>query len=395
MNWTRGNLAGLAVTAGLAIASSAFSPQPAAADDTIKIGAPFNVTGALSSVDTPALNGAKLKAKEINDAGGVLGKKIELVIYDTKTDPTVIASTASQLINQDKVPVALAFTDSDAVLALGPIFQTAGVPVVTPGATSPKLPEQVGTDLFLACFGDNVQAAAGAEFVLGKLGAKSVYLLRDNTTEYTTLLAKYFTEAYEHGGGKIVGTDDYKHGDTSFTAQITKLKASPTKPDVIYVSAQPDDIGVVVKQMRQAGLTQPIVGGDGYDTPLLLSVGGKAANNVYFSTHAFMAEDSTPGIVKFFNGYKAAYNTPPENAFAALGYDTLGLIADAITRAGSTDPAKIRDALAATQGYKGITGSISYAQDSRVPQKTVTIIGVKDDKLFLAGEVTPSWIAKP
>jgi branched-chain amino acid transport system substrate-binding protein len=249
--------------------------------------------------------------------------------------------------------------------------------------------------MFLACFGDNVQAAAGAEYVLNKLNAKTVYLLRDNTTEYTTLLAKYFTEAYEHGGGKIVLADDYKHGDTSFTAQITKLKALPTKPDVLYVSAQPDDIGIVVKQIRQAGITQPIVGGDGYDTPLLLSVGGKAANNVFFSTHAFMSEDSTPGIVKFYQAYKAAYNTPPENTFAALGYDTLGLIADAITRAGSTDPAKIRDALAATQGFKGITGSISFSPDSRVPTKTVSIIGVKDDKLFLAGEVTPNWVAKP
>jgi branched-chain amino acid transport system substrate-binding protein len=385
---------GLAVSAGLAITSGALS-RPAAAEDTIKIGAPFNVTGALSSVDAPALNGAKLKAKEINDAGGVLGKKIELVIYDTKTDPTVIAATASQLINQDKVVAGLGFADSDAALALGPIFQTAGVPFVTPGATSPKLPEQVGTDMFLACFGDNVQAAAGAEYVLNKLNGKTVYLLRDNTTEYTTLLAKYFKEAYENGGGKIVLADDYKHGDTSFTAQITKLKALPTKPDVLYVSAQPDDIGVVVKQIRQAGITQPIVGGDGYDTPLLLSVGGKAANNVYFSTHAFMSEDSTPGIVKFYQAYKAAYNTPPENTFAALGYDTLGLIADAITRAGAADPAKIRDALAATQGYEGITGSISFAPDSRVPTKTVSIIGVKDDKLFLAAEVTPTFVAKP
>ncbi len=195
--------------------------------------------------------------------------------------------------------------------------------------------------------------------------------------------------------GNIVLEDDYKAGDKSFTAQITKLKAMSPKPDVLYVAAQPDDIGLVVKQMRQAGLTQPIVGGDGYDTPLLLSVGGKAANNVYFSTHAYMAEDSTPAIVTFYKAYKAAYNTPPENAFAALGYDTVGLVADAITRAGSTDPAKIRDALAATQGYKGITGSISYAPGSRVPQKTVSIIGVKDDKLYLAAEVTPNWIAKP
>jgi branched-chain amino acid transport system substrate-binding protein len=391
MTLTRRIVLGSAVLAALAIASG----SPASAQDTIKIGAPYNVTGALSSVDAPALNGAKLKVEEINAAGGVLGKKLELATYDTKTDPTVMASVASQLVNQDKVVAGAGYTDSDSVLALGPIFQQAGIPFVTPGATSPKLPDQIGTDIFLACFGDNVQAAAGAEFVLNKLNGKTAFLLRDNSTEYTTLLAKYFEEAYTHGGGQIIARDDYKAGDKSFTAQITKLKALPNKPDVLYVAAQPDDIGLVVKQMRQAGLTQPIVGGDGYDTPLLLQVGGHAANNVYFSTHAYMAEDSTPGIVKFYNAYKAAYNTPPENAFAALGYDSVGLVADAISRAGSTDPAKIRDALAATQGYKGITGSITYAADSRVPQKTVSIIGVKDDKLYLADEVTPNWVAKP
>src|ERR1700675_4163792 len=143
MNLTRRTVLGSAVVAGLAIASGSLSPRLAAAQDTIKIGAPFNVTGALSSVDAPALNGAKLKVKEINDAGGVLGKKLELVVYDTKTDPTVIASVASQLINQDKVPVALGFTDSDSALALGPIFQTAGVAFVTPGATSPQLPDPI------------------------------------------------------------------------------------------------------------------------------------------------------------------------------------------------------------------------------------------------------------
>ena len=392
---TRRKILKSTLMAGVVMASGLLYLQPAVAEDTIKIGASFSVTGGQSSIDSPALNGAKLKAEEINAAGGVLGKKIELVIYDTKTDPTVIASSASQLINQDKVVAGVGLNDSDAVLALGPIFQAAGVPFVTPGATSPKLPDQVGSTMFLACFGDNVQAAAGAEFVLNTLNGKSVYLLRDNATEYTTLLAKFFQEAYEHAGGKIVLADDYKHGDTSFTAQITKLKALAQKPDVLYVAAQPDDIGVVVKQIRQAGLQQPIVGGDGYDTPLLLSVGGKAANNVYFSTHAFMADDSTEGIVKFYKAYKAAYNTVPENAFAALGYDTVGLVADAISRAGAADPAKVRDALAATQGYKGITGSISYGPDSRVPNKTVSIIGVKDEKLYLAGEVTPTWVAKP
>jgi branched-chain amino acid transport system substrate-binding protein len=395
MRLTRRNMLKLSAGAGLVIAGGSLRPGNSVAADAIKIGAPYNVTGGLSSLDAPALNGSKLKAKEINDAGGVLGRPIELVVYDTKTDPTVIATTASQLINQDHVPVALGFTDSDSALALGPIFQQAGVPFVTPGATSPKLPEQVGSTMFLACFGDNVQAAAGAEFILGKLGAKTAFLLRDNSTEYTTLLAKYFEAAYSHGGGQILARDDYKSGDKSFTAQITKLKAQSQKPEVLYISAMPDDIGLVVKQMRQAGVMQPIVGGDGYDTPLLISVGGKAANDVYYSTHAYMAEDGTEPIVKFFNAYKAAYNTAPENAFAALGYDTVGLVADAIARAGAVEPGKIRDALAATQGYKGITGSISYQPGSRVPDKTVSLIGVKDEKLYLAGEVTPSWIAKP
>lgn len=380
--------AGLILAAGL-LAGTAF------AADTIKIGAPFNVTGALSSLDAPALNGAKLKLKEINDAGGVDGKMLELVVYDTKTDPTVIASTASQLINQDQVPVAMGFTDSDSVLAAGPIFQQAGIPFVTPGATSPKLPEQIGDMIFLACFGDNVQAAAGADFVKGKLSGKSVFLLRDNSTEYTTLLAKYFDEAFTHDGGEIIGRDDYKSGDKTFTAQITKMKAMSAKPDVVYVSAMPDDIGLVVKQMRQAGVMEPIVGGDGYDTPLLISVGGDAANDVYYSTHAYMATDSTPAVQKFYEAYKAAYGTEPENAFAALGYDTVGLIADAIGRAGSEDPKAIRDAIAATSGYSGVTGTISYPEGVRVPAKTVAMIGVKDDKLFLAEGVDPSYIPAP
>jgi branched-chain amino acid transport system substrate-binding protein len=395
MTITRRGLVGVVAGAGAA----GMLPTPwirrAMAAETIKIGAPSNLTGSQSSIDQPSLNGSKMKAKEINAAGGVLGRQIELVVYDCKSDPTVTATVASQLINQDKVVAGVGLSDSDYVLAVGPIFQKAGVPFVTPGATSPKLPEQIGNTTFLACFGDNVQAAAGAEFVLGKLKAKRVYLLRDNSTEYTTLLAKYFEEALTHGGGKIVLRDDYKTGDRSFTAQITKLKAFSPKPEVLFISAQPDDVGLVVKQMRQAGVRQAIVGGDGYDTPLLVQVAGKAANDVYFSTHAYMAEDSTPAVKNFFVGYKKAYGTAPENAFAALGYDGVGLVADAITRAGAAEPDKIREALSTTKGYAGVTGAISYRPGIRVPDKTVTIIDVKQGKLSLGGQVTPNWIASP
>jgi branched-chain amino acid transport system substrate-binding protein len=395
MSFSRRNLMLRAGLGGLAFAAAGGRWTPALADDTIKVGAAFNLTGDLSSLDAPAANGAKLKAEEINAAGGVLGKKIELVVYDTKTDPTVIASTGSRLVHEDKVPVIIGFTDSDSVLALAPIAEKAGIPFVTPGATSPKLPDQVGKNMFLACFGDNVQASAGAEFVLGKLGGKKVYMLSDNSTEYTTLLARYFKQAYKNAGGHVLGESFYKSGDKSFTAQITKIKAQSTKPDALYIAAMPDDIGLVVKQLRQSGVMQPVVGGDGYDTPLLLSVGGPAANDVYYSTHAFMSTDSTPGIQKFYAAYQKAYGKAPDNAFAALGYDTLGLVADAIQRAGSASPDAIRQALAATQGYQGVTGSISFRPGVRVPDKTVSIIGVKDQKLMLAAEVKPKWVPKP
>jgi branched-chain amino acid transport system substrate-binding protein len=151
----------------------------------------------------------------------------------------------------------------------------------------------------------------------------------------------------------------------------------------------------MVKQLRAAGFHQPIVGGDGYDTPLLLSVGGAAADNVYFSTHAYMEEDDTTAIKTFYAAYKTAYGKAPENAFAGLGYDAIGLVTTAIATAGSTDPAKLRPALAATRDFAGVTGTVSYHPGSRVPAKSVSIIGVKDGKLHLAGELTPSWVPAP
>lgn len=361
----------------------------------IKIGNAYNQTGGMSSLDVPASNGAKLAVKEINAAGGVLGQQLELVSYDGKTDAATITSMASQMIDQDKVVAIAGFTDSDSALALGPIAQKAGIPFITAGATSPQLPNQIGDGMFLACFGDNVQAAVGAEFVFKNLKGKNAYLVWDKGTEYTTLLGKYFKDAYAKAGGKLLGEETYKSGDKNFSAQITKIKALKTKPDVLYIAAMPDDIGTVVKQFRQAGLTQPIVGGDGYDTPLLVQVGGKSADNVYFTTHALMdAAIGTAEVKKFIAAYKKEYGKDPDNAFAALGYDTIYLLADAIKRAGSTDGAKIKAALNATKGLKTVTGAITFS-GSRVPQKAVTVIGVKNLKLGLAASMAPSYVPNP
>ena len=379
---------------GLAVISAVIASSLAQGNDPIKIGAAFNVTGGYSSLDAPALAGAKLAAKEINAAGALLGRQIQLVEYDGKSDQATVANVAAQLVDSDKVVGAVGFADSDMALAFGSITQKAGIPFIT-GGTSPQLPNQIGDTVFLALFGDNVQAAASAEYSLNNLKAKTAVLLIDKTTEYTTLLGKYFKDAYTKGGGKIILEDTYKNGDKSFAAQITKVRTLSSKPSMIYISALPDDIGTIVKQFRQAGLRQPIMGGDGYDTPLLVEVGGTSANNVYFTTHALMdAKKGNTAVKKFIANYKAEYGKDPDNSFAAFGYDAVLLMADGIKRAKSSDSRAIIDAFDKTTGFKLVTGTISF-KGSHVPSKTVSVIGVKNKKLFSAAEIVPAYVPKP
>jgi len=362
------------------------------AQDTIKIGGGFDLSGAESSLDLPASNGATLAVKEINAAGGVLGQQIEFIVHDSKYQMDTTAVIAKQFVEEDKVAAVVGFTDSDSVLAAGPIIQEAGLPFITAGATSPKLPDQVGDMMFLACFGDNVQAAAGAEYAFKNFG-KTAYLLSDMGVEYTTLLGQYFKSRFEELGGTIVLEDTYEDSATDFSAQITKLKALTTQPDFYYIAAMPYNVGPVVKQLREAGLTGPVVGGDGYDTPDLVKVAGDTAENVYFSTHALMDKDNgTDGIKKFITAYNTEFGHDPENAFAALGYDAVYLLVDAIKRAGSTDPKAIQAALLETKDLPGITGTISFTNGSHVPQKGVTLIEIKDGKFTLAGEVVPEKV---
>ena len=362
---------------------------------TINIGGGFALTGAESALDLPAANGAKLAVKEINAAGGLLGKQINFIVHDSQYKPDVTTANAKQFAEQDKVPLFIGYTDSDSVLQSGPTMQQHNIPFLTVGATSPKLPTQVGNVMFLACFGDNVQAAVGAEFGYEKFG-KNAYFLWDKGVEYTTLLGAYFKARFTELGGTILLEDSYEDAATDFSAQITKIKALTTKPDFYYVAAMPNNVGPLVKQFRDAGIDGPIVGGDGYDTPDLVGVAGAAADNVYFTTHALMdATGGTDGIKKFMAAYKAEYGHDPENAFAALGYDSVYLMADAVKRANGTDSAAVIKALEATSGFKGITGAITFAPGVHVPQKGVTMIHIDGGKLTLAGEVVPLKVPAP
>ena len=386
------------ILATIALVAGACSAAPAgsgAAGGTITIGGGFALTGDESALDLPASNGAKLAVKEINAAGGLLGKQINFIVHDSQYKMDVTAQTAKQFVEQDKVPLFIGYTDTDSVLASGPTFQNAKIPFITVGATSPKIPTQVGDMMFLACFGDNVQAAVGAEYSYDKFG-HNAYFLWDKGVEYTTLLGQYFKSRFTELGGTIALEESYDDKATDFSPQIAKIKALSTKPDFYYVAAMPYNIGPIVKQFRDAGIDGPIVGGDGYDTPDLLTVAGTAADNVYFTTHALMdATGGTDGIKKFMAAYKTEYQHDPENAFAALGYDTVYLLADAVKRANGTDSAAVKKALEETKDFKGITGSVTFSADAHVPQKGVTMIAVKGGKFTLGAEVVPQKVPAP
>ena len=381
--------------AGSPAASEAASGSAAAGGGTIKLGGGFALTGDESALDLPASNGAKLAVKQINAAGGVNGSQIDFIVHDSQYKMDVTAQTAKQFVEQDKVPLFIGYTDTDSVLAAGPTFQAAKIPFITVGATSPKIPTQVGDMMFLACFGDNVQAAVGAEYSYKTFG-HNAYFLWDKGVEYTTLLGGYFKSRFTELGGTIALEDSYDDKASDFSAQITKIKALSPQPDFYYVAAMPYNIGPLVKQFRDAGITGPIVGGDGYDTPDLVKVAGAAAENVFFTTHALMdATGGTPGIKKFITDYKAEYGNDPENAFAALGYDTVYLMADAVKRAGGTDSAAVKSAIESTKDFPGITGAITFSADSHVPQKGVTVIAIKNGAFTLGAEVVPEKVPAP
>jgi branched-chain amino acid transport system substrate-binding protein len=367
------------------------SPAAAPSGEPVKIGMPYNLTGALASLDNPASNGSKLAAKQLNAKGGVLGRPIEILVEDGRSDVPTVTSVTKKLIEEDGVDVLGGLTDTSYVLAAGPVAQDAQKPFVDVGGTAPVI-ASIGDFIFMVPFGDNVQAAVAAEFANDK-GWKTAALLFDEGMDYTKFLAQYFKDRYtmDDIGGQIVSELTYTSGDTDFSSQLTQFKNLDPQPDIIFISSGPDEIGTIVKQARDLGLDMPILGGDGYDTPLLAQLAGDAANNVYFTTHQGIYGDD-PAAKAFSTAYEDEYGTAPESVFAALGYDGVALLVDAISRAGSTDGPAVRDALAATQGFKGVTGTISYEEGSRVPSKSVALIQVVDGKNELLDVVVPKVV---
>ncbi|HUE46913.1 MAG TPA: ABC transporter substrate-binding protein [Aestuariivirgaceae bacterium] len=363
----------VALVAGLA-ANPAYTQE-----DPIKIAALYSLTGGLSSLDGPSLKGAQLHVDQINAEGGVLGRQIELVTFDTRTDQQVTATAAQEAVSEGVV-AGFGQSDTTFVMAAAPTFQEAGIPFVTSGATHPMLPTWVGDHMFMAAFGDDDQSYAIADYAYDTMGLRRVYVWTDNSMDFTRALTQFFTERFVERGGEIIEEDFFMMGDTDFSAQIARLEAVDPTPDAVFISAIPSEAGLSVRQIREAGISMPIISGDGFDTQLVATVPGpELANDVFFSTHTYLADDR-PEVQEFIDAYTAFHGGPPENSFAPLGYDAIGLIVNAIEQAGSAEPAAIRDALEATRDYKAVTGTVSYTRENMVPPKPVSIISVHNAK---------------
>jgi branched-chain amino acid transport system substrate-binding protein len=385
-------LSGLSALALIAWPGASWAARTRAGP-ALAIGLLANLTGSQDTLDKPLVNGARLKEAQLNAAGN--RPQVELIVRDTQTDYAAMPDIASRLVHERGFSALIGYSDTDSVLAAAPAATRRGIPFVTPGATSPFLPRQLGGALFLACFGDNAQAAAGAEFLRGTLKARTVAMVTDRKSAYARILSRFFHDAFRHAGGAIAYEDHYRTGDRDFAALAGRLAALKQQPDALYIASQPEEIGLLIKACRAAGLNSPIVGGDGYDTPLLVQDAGAAADNVYFSTHVYLDPDGSPEVRQFIADYSAAYGEAPENAFAALGYDAVGLVADAARRADSTDYHEIQTALSATRHYKGVAGDIAYPPGGRVPRKSVAMVGIKEQRRYLAGTLMPVWVPRP
>ncbi|MFP4563055.1 MAG: ABC transporter substrate-binding protein [Spirochaetia bacterium] len=366
----------LAIIVPAAVFAGGAQEEAAKDEGPIKLAGLFNLTGGMSSIDAPALNGAKLKAKLINEAGGVLGgRMIEVIGYDTKTDQQAAATQAKKALDQGVV-AGLGYGDTTYVMAAAPLFQAEGIPFVTSGATHPELPEWVGDAFFMVPFGDDDQSFAIAEFAWNELGVRDVVVWTDNSMDFTMALSKFFKQKFLELGGTIIHEDFFQTGDTDFSSFITKLKN--TDADAVFIGSIPNEAGLTVKQVREAGIDMPIISADGFDTELVTTVPGpELADDVYFSTHTYRSDDR-PEVLEFIEEYNNEYERDPENAFAALGFDAVGLIADAIERAGTTEKGALKNALADTMDYTAVTGKIAYTRPTRVPAKPVAIIGVQN-----------------
>lgn len=363
--------------------------KPAAVSNEIKIGANFELTGGVANFGKQTLNGIQMAVKEVNAAGGVLGgKKIVVVVADNKSEPAEATNAITKLITQDKVVAVLGPVTSTNVLATVQVAQDNKIPVLTATGTNEKITVDNGKVrpfAFRACFIDPFQGRVMANYAAKTVKAKTAVIYVDSSSDYSKGLSQSFEATFTQNGGKIVGKEAFLAKDQDFKATLTKIKAM--NAEVVFIPAYYEEVGKIVKQARELGITIPLLGTDGWDDPKVVEIAGAAAlNNTYFSNH-YSSQDKDPNVVKFVEAYKKEYNQEP-SALAALGYDSGLMIIDAIKRAGAADSVKIKDALEQTKNLQVSTGILTIDSNHN-PVKSAVVIEMKDGKQSFKEKVNP------
>ena len=349
----------------------------------IRIGEYGSLTGAQATFGISTDDGIKLAVDEINAAGGINGKTLKLTSYDDQGDPAEAAVVVTKLITQDQVQVVLGEVASSLSLAAAPICQQNKVPMISPSSTNPKV-TQVGDYVFRVCFIDPFQGQVMADFAMGNLKAKTAAVFRDQKSDYSMGLADFFVKRFKEKGGMIVLDQSYVAGDIDFKSQLTTFRQQ--KPDVIFVPGYYTEVGLIAKQARELGIKVALLGGDGWDSSKLYEIGGSALDGCYFSSH-YSPESADPKVQDFVKKYQAQYGQVPD-ALATLGYDSVGVLAAALKSAKSLSGADIRDAIAATKAYPGVTGSISL-DANRDAVKPAVVLKIENSKASYVTTVNP------
>ncbi len=357
----------------------------------VVIGALYNYTGTQSALDVPSSKGVLLAIEQANSNGGILGRHVELVLKKGNSKTETVKKQTADLIKETPAATAIiGLSDTDMVLAAAPVAAESKKVFLTSGATSPRLPQQVPEYLFLACFGDNVQAAAAADWAYNDTSARTASMLFNSSQTYTRLLKGYFETRFVQLGGQIISVQEFT------PENLGNLNLELKKADIVFLSAEnPQEALQAIGILRKSGFSSPIIGGDGFDSEDLWRMHPEI-NNVYFTTHAYLGSDNPdPKVINFRKAYMNANKGSTPNAFSALGYDTANLIMTAISKANSTDPDLARKSLMTIRNFEGITGTISYSPSSRIPKKSVSIIKIDKGNRSLVKQILPSQVPAP
>ncbi len=361
----------------------------AAGSGDILIGEYGSMTGPQATFGQSTHNGIIMAADEINAAGGINGRKIKVLSEDDQSKQEEAANAVTKLISQNNVLAILGEVASSASIAAAPICQSNKVPMISPSSTNDEVTKK-GDYIFRICFTDSYQGEYQAVFAdqwcIANNKPKNVAIITDVKSDYSRGLATVFTAKFTALGGKIVGTQSYANGDADFRSQLTAIKA--TNPSLLYVPGYYTDIGQIAIQARDLGITCPLLGGDGWESPKLIEIGGKALEGCFYTNHYFYA-DPAPVVANFVQKYKERYGQIPD-ALAALGYDDMKTLADAMKRATKLDGPSLRDAIAQTKGLIGVTGTITIGPERNAMGKKLVIEEIKNGQLTLAATIDPA-----